>query len=231
MVERLYRTLKTSLKAQDNSHAWYDNLPWVLLALRNSPKQDLNQFSPSDLVFGQPVRLPGDFFHPHLEEQQFTHGYVRNFAKFISSLTYNEPRSPKRNSYINPVLLSPDCSHVYVRVDAHKSPLSNCYKGPYRVMEKRRKYFRIDLRTHEDNVSIDRLKPAYLSISTLNAGLTAGPSHSLDTSVGYTPVPQVPPVSQEEQVSQSLPPFQATQHFTRSGRAVNVPNRFSDYVL
>ena len=62
IVERLNRTLKTSLKCQEDASQWYDRLPWVMLALRNMPKQDLSDFTPSELVFDQPVRLPGEFF-------------------------------------------------------------------------------------------------------------------------------------------------------------------------
>ena len=62
LVERFNRSLKSSLRAYENSSDWYDNFPWVLLALRNSPKQDLHSLSQSDFVFGQPVRLPGEFF-------------------------------------------------------------------------------------------------------------------------------------------------------------------------
>ena len=35
-VERVNRTVKTSLKARGSPSEWHDNLPWTLLALRNS---------------------------------------------------------------------------------------------------------------------------------------------------------------------------------------------------
>ena len=43
-IDRLNRTLKNSLRCQDNANEWYDNLPWALMALRNSPKEDLGNF-------------------------------------------------------------------------------------------------------------------------------------------------------------------------------------------
>ena len=36
IVERVNRTVKTSLKARGSPSEWHDNLPWTLLALRNS---------------------------------------------------------------------------------------------------------------------------------------------------------------------------------------------------
>ena len=37
-VERLNRSLKTSLRAYEEPFQWCHSLPWILLALRNSPK-------------------------------------------------------------------------------------------------------------------------------------------------------------------------------------------------
>ena len=43
-IERLNRTLKTSFKCWEDPTTWHDHLPWVLMALRNSPKDDLAGF-------------------------------------------------------------------------------------------------------------------------------------------------------------------------------------------
>ena len=58
LVERLNRSLKTNLRAYEEPSQWYHNLPCVLLALRNSSKQDLHFLSPPNFVFGGPARLP-----------------------------------------------------------------------------------------------------------------------------------------------------------------------------
>ena len=60
MIERLHRTLKAALKARLSGPNWVDELPWVLLGLRTTPKEDLNA-SPADLVYGAPLTVPGDF--------------------------------------------------------------------------------------------------------------------------------------------------------------------------
>ena len=49
-------------------------------------------------------------------------------------------------------------THVFVRVDATKSPLMH----PYKVLQRKDKSFKLQIRNSIDWISIDRLKPAYL---------------------------------------------------------------------
>ena len=51
---------------------------------------------------------------------------------------------------------------MFVRVDAHKSPLQAPYKGPFNVLERHSKYFKLDLGSIKDTVSTNRLKPAFM---------------------------------------------------------------------
>ena len=48
---------------------------------------------------------------------------------------------------------------VFVREDASKPSLGPLYRGPYLVMERRSKFFRLQIGTKIDAVSLDRLKP------------------------------------------------------------------------
>ena len=61
MVERFHQQLKASLKARGNSIHWSTELPLVLLGIRAAIKDDL-KCSPAELVYGQALRLPGEFF-------------------------------------------------------------------------------------------------------------------------------------------------------------------------
>lgn len=61
MIERFHRTVKASLIARGSSVRWKDELPVVLLDLRASVKEDL-QCSSAELVYGQPLRQPGELF-------------------------------------------------------------------------------------------------------------------------------------------------------------------------
>ena len=168
LVERLNQTLKTSLKCHENAAAWFDQLPWTVLALRNTPKEDLQNSTPTELVFGQPVRLPGEFFDKSLEEDSPDRNFVNNLATFISNVQFSSPRATNRPSYIDPKLMDPTTTHVYIRIAKRQPPLHPAYLGPYQIVDRHPKYFEINMRTHVERVTIDRLKPAYLSISTLN---------------------------------------------------------------
>ncbi len=61
LIERFHRQLKSSLLCHNDS--WYDVLPAVLLGLRAAFKEDV-QATPAEIVFGESVRLPGEFLTP-----------------------------------------------------------------------------------------------------------------------------------------------------------------------
>ena len=52
--------MKAALRAGLTDGNWVDKLPWVMLGLRCAPKEDL-QSSSAELVYGQTLRVPGDF--------------------------------------------------------------------------------------------------------------------------------------------------------------------------
>ncbi|XP_076224710.1 uncharacterized protein LOC143174630 [Nomia melanderi] len=54
------------------------------------------------------------------------------------------------------------CTHVFVRTDKVKKPLEPAYEGMFEVLNKREKYFLVQVKGKPVHVSIDRLKPAYL---------------------------------------------------------------------
>ena len=58
--------MKAALRAHLTGPNWVDELPWVLLGLRTTPKEDLDA-SPEELVYGSPLAVRGDFFpdSPH----------------------------------------------------------------------------------------------------------------------------------------------------------------------
>ena len=62
LVERMHRTMKAALKAKLAADPnWVDALPLVMLGMRAAVKEDLN-CSAAEMVFGEALRLPGEFF-------------------------------------------------------------------------------------------------------------------------------------------------------------------------
>ena len=86
-----------------------------------------------------------------------TPGLQDTLQRFIPcQQTYNATRK----SYLPADLKS--VSHVFIRVDAAKPPLTPPYTGPYKVLQRKEKSYKIQIRNSTDWISIDRLKPAYL---------------------------------------------------------------------
>lgn len=60
LVERFHRHLKSAFRAVGDSKDWSRHLPWVLLEIRSAIKEDIG-FSASQILYGQSLRLPGEF--------------------------------------------------------------------------------------------------------------------------------------------------------------------------
>ena len=165
MVERCFRTLKAALRAHDNPTNWTENLPLVLLGLRSSVKEDIG-VSSAHMVYGTSLHLPGQFFDQTTIEQQPTSEYVEQLISCMSNIRSTAPQhhcSP-------PVHLDKNlrtCSHVFIRVDTPKGALNPRYSGPHKVLQRHDKYFTLAMNGRLPNVSIDRLKVAYLPSKTI----------------------------------------------------------------
>ncbi|GBN95162.1 hypothetical protein AVEN_64432-1 [Araneus ventricosus] len=68
IVERIHRQLKTAIKCYASS-SWLEVLPTVLLGMRGCLKEDIGASS-AKMVYGQCLRLPGEFFKNSLSSRQ-----------------------------------------------------------------------------------------------------------------------------------------------------------------
>lgn len=160
LIERFHRNLKEILIARGNTINWSEELPLVLLGVRTAFKEDLN-CSAAELVYGQTLRVPGDFFVASNQNQPLDlTSYVDKLRSYMQNLIPTDTRSHCQNNiYIPKDLL--DCDYVFVRVDKVRPTLTAPYDGPYKVLKRLRKYFIIDIKGKNNSISIDRLKPAY----------------------------------------------------------------------
>ena len=161
MVERFHRHLKSALRARLTGPNWMDELPWILLGIRTAPKEDLD-CSSAELVFGAPLTVPGDFVHAPETPTDPTSVLpaLRSRVGLLSPTPTSRHCRPRVN--VPPSLA--DSAFVFMRRDAHKTPLERPYEGPFKVLEHGDKTFKLQLGNSTDNVSIDRLKPAHLDI-------------------------------------------------------------------
>ena len=118
-------------------------------------KDDLG-CSSAELVYGTPLAVPGEFFQnytyradSHCQLQQLR-DRVRSYIPIPTSRHVSAPSS-----------IPPDLKQtrfVFVRHDAHRSPLQRPYDGPYKVLQSGDKTFTLDISGRKETILVDRLK-------------------------------------------------------------------------
>ncbi|CAK9809177.1 Gag-Pol polyprotein [Anthophora quadrimaculata] len=159
MVEKWHRSLKAAIMCHESKN-WVAILPTVLLGLRSSFKEDLGTTA-AEMLYGTPLRLPGEFFTDTQPRDDF------HIDKFRSHMQQIRPKPTihyaKKSHFVFKNLFN--CSHVFVRVDAVKRPLELPYEGPYKVLKHiTDTTFLIHYCGNEIVISTERLKPAYIEI-------------------------------------------------------------------
>lgn len=163
MIERFHRQLKASLMAKNTSDKWFDELPIALLGIRSIFKEDL-QATPAEMVYGQNLRLPGEIVTvaKDFDASDVLFKLKEHFKNIKSNIDHH--RDSRTDIYIPKDLK--DCKYVFVRL-VHKRSLQQPYEGPYRVVEKFKKFFKIEINDKVEVIHIDRLKPALIEHSNI----------------------------------------------------------------
>ncbi len=200
LVKRFHRRLKDTLRSRAAAADWHDHLPWVMLGIRASFRED-SEFSPAEAVFGLQLILPG----------QFINTAESPLPSFLSDLqttmTGRPPPLTRHNLAPAPSTLPEEllqARFILVRRDGAQPPLSPIYDSPYRVLERSTHFFLLEMGDRTDKVSTLRLKAARTPADTE----PAKPPHR------GRPVAQAPPVraappkqrGRPRQVTFSLPP-------------------------
>lgn len=162
LVERLHRQLKSAVTCHANNENWVQSLPWVLLGIRSAWKDDI-QASAADLVYGEPLRLPGQFLSPKPDALADYSDLVSRLRCHINQMAPQQTSwhtSAARTFYVPKDLST--TSHVFLRLGPERKPLQAPYSGPFKVLRRGKKAFDIDVKGKTVSVTIDRLKPAYV---------------------------------------------------------------------
>ena len=160
MVERIHRTLKAAIKCHQNED-WLTALPLVLLGLRTAVKEDIG-CSSAELVYGTTVNLPADLVQTEAQPTRMYDqaSFNQRLKLMMRKVVPRESRVQSSSKEYIPRDLR-DAKWVFVRKDATRKPLEMPYQGPYRVVNVSDKIVRILVNGKEENVSIDRVKPAH----------------------------------------------------------------------
>ncbi|XP_028035721.1 uncharacterized protein LOC114248426 [Bombyx mandarina] len=158
LVKRFHRHPKAAIVCLAKAN-WTDILPLVLLGIRCAYKEDLKSSS-AELVYGETLRLPGQFFDsPTLTptNDDFI-ARLRLFAQPIKS----QPAS--RHGH-KPNFTFKDlktCIHVYLRDDVKRRSLQPTYTGLHTVLHRDDKTLTLLIKGKSIKVTLDRVKPAFL---------------------------------------------------------------------
>ncbi|UYV66979.1 K02A2.6-like, partial [Cordylochernes scorpioides] len=143
LVERFHRQLKDFLRCHDST-SWSLKLPLVLLGIRSSLREDLNTTT-AELVYGKPLPLPGTFFEDPPSASSPTEPWLEDFKRAMASLK-PAPSRPHGNRHVYVPKPLDTCSHVYLRRDLILPPLVPPYDGPYEVLFRKPKIYKLKIK-------------------------------------------------------------------------------------
>ncbi|GFU06695.1 transposon Tf2-6 polyprotein [Trichonephila clavipes] len=158
MIEGFHMHLKSAIIAHENT-GWTDILPIVLLGLHSAMKNDLKATS-TQLVYGTTLRLPSDLISSESLQTSVTPTCVSKLITMMRKLSSISPDSQSSTkSYVHQSLST--CTHVFLRNDKIRPPLTPPYIEPHLVKSICDKNFVICINNKNVTVTIDRCKPAF----------------------------------------------------------------------
>ncbi|GBM17657.1 hypothetical protein AVEN_202822-1 [Araneus ventricosus] len=182
LVENWHRPLKWALKTR-RTEKWTEVLPTILQGFRAAIKADSkvspNQvFKISELVYGTTLRQPGDYFYEHSVIKS-----PQEVVKTLIDMFHNFTSVPTKSHHIVKPFVGQGlktCTHAFVTRDGVRKGLQLPYDGPYAVVKRDDKLYKVNIKGKFVNISIDRLKPAFpaaVSDIRIPSGKDNGRSH------------------------------------------------------
>ena len=140
-IERAHRDIKVGLKANLHQMAdkegknWTRMLPWVLLGKRTQYQPELDA-SAAEMVYGQPLKVPGDLAGSNLEPEGTIKELLNKLHKHAAKDPVPTSHHSNRNVYMPDKAMT--CTHVWAKV-GKSTPLGANLDGPYPILERRGK--------------------------------------------------------------------------------------------
>ena len=139
-----------------------------MLGLRTTVKENLKA-SPADMVYGGSIAVPGEFL-PSVPEQAVPPSvHLQRLRMRTRTFTPRkvDHHGNKARGIFSDALKTAE--FVFIRRDGYKSPLQPPYEGPFKVLERGEKFFKIEIGPNIQKVSVDRLKKAQVEPQTAMA--------------------------------------------------------------
>ena len=167
LVERFHRRLKESLKAlsTEEPEQWFWKLPCSLLAIRTTLKPDIGA-SPSDLVFGEGLAVPGELIGSSRlsdpEEQRLRERTLDHLRLEVARIQPVKTSAHRRPNVHLPEELE-TATHVFVQRGGVQPSMATPYVGPYRIIERLENSYKIAIPGGTtEKISLARLRPAIM---------------------------------------------------------------------
>lgn len=159
IIERFHRRLKEGIKARSPAQ-WMEVLPSILLGIRTAIREDAG-CSPSEMLYGTSLRLPGDLLCPDFSNPPSTpSSFASALGETMSNMKPISGNHKKSDSKIQKSLNN--ATHVFIRVDAVRKPLQKPYIGPFKILSKTDKNCTVLKKGKPEVISIDRVKTAHV---------------------------------------------------------------------
>ena len=160
LVERAIKNIKVALTAKLDRENWMFYVGSIVLSLNSMYREELG-CSSADLVFFQALRLPGDILlTEHPPDTPFSEHLVRQMQQFATTIRPVPTRvEQNKRVYMPPQLKT--CTHIFVKQDPIKPNLTPAYAGPYLVISRTDKTFRVMNNSKIMSVAINNVKPCF----------------------------------------------------------------------
>ena len=114
------------------------------------------------MTYGMTLRLPGDFTENYtVDANTDFENYSDKLRVAMSRLRLSPPRDTNQKDTFQYRELD-TCSHVFLRRIAIAPPLTAPYDGPYKVVAKSGRVFKVLIKGKVETVTADRVKPAHI---------------------------------------------------------------------
>ena len=194
LAERAIKSVKVALTAKLDSSNWVFHLPFIVLSLNTMFKSDLHG-SPVELLYGQCLRLPGDFFLSSTTYHDSSHELICDMKKFARSLKPSCTRVTQGSTVHVPDTLN-TCTSIFIRESSIKSNLSPPYSGPYPVISRNNKVFTVLKNDKAIKVAINNVKPGFVleDFDIVSSSPSSDQSHSSATLLNSLHPDDLPPI-------------------------------------
>ena len=147
--------------AHETPNPWTTTLPAVLLGIRSAVKETLGR-SAAEMTYEMTLRLPGDFTKNYtVDANTDLENYSDGLRVAMSCLLLSPPRDTNKKDTFQYKELD-TCSHVFLRRIAIAQPLTAPYDGPYKVVARSGRVFKVLIEGKVEMVTADRVKPAHI---------------------------------------------------------------------